>query len=200
MLSIKKISSVLAGSALLLGTMATSAFAGDITIQGNGAGSDNTVISKSGCSNTVIQSNNTSVVTLASVSASTGGNTASGNTGGDVSIDTGKADASLSVTVDGGSNEATSPDCCGCESSGDVLIKGNGKDSDNLVVEKDYQSNFVLQKNKTKVFTAAKVKASTGRNRANKNTGKNSLVEINTDNANSSVDVSVTAPSNLLNP
>ncbi len=197
----RKIAAVLTTAGLLFGTAATAALADSsgVTISGNGADSTNTVILKDHCSNKVIQSNSTTVVTIAAVSANSGGNEAERNTGGNVTINSGSADASLVVGVDGGSNEATAPNCCACSQNvGPVTIENNGVDSTNKVVKKQSQHNFVLQRNRTRVFTLAKVKANSGHNEAESNTGTG--VEVTSDPATASLGVSVTAPSNTLNP
>ncbi len=191
---LQKIGIGLAAASLVGASLASSVFAADLTISGNGEGSSNTIIDVSKCHSSVTQSNNTSVNTYASVSASTGGNNANSNTGGDVSITTGDATAGVSVSVDGGSNVATPPSCCECQSSPSVAITGNGEDSHNLVVTKQKSSTSVSQKNKTKVKTFASVKAKTGHNTSNGNT--NGTTTVDTGDSTAGVVVSVTAPSN----
>ncbi len=190
---LQKLGVGLATAALLSASAATTVLA-DATIEGNGAGSHNYITVSSKCKSTVYQSNNTSVATIANVSASTGDNQANSNTGGDVTVDTGNATAGLSVTVEGGSNEATPPDCCACVPGGDQTIAENGDGTHNSIRESSRQRTTVSQKNKTHVFTLASVKSKTGKNKANRNTDGN--VEVTTGTAEAGLEVVVTAPSN----
>ena len=183
---------------------ATAAFA-DVAaeISGNGSGSINNIniTNKSKCE--VSQKNTTSVLTEIESSASTGGNTASGNTGSGVTIDTGDATSTVGVSVEGGSNTASNPCCCQCQGDSHLaaegaLISGNGESTINSVTLKNKKTSEVKQKNKTEVLTGVLSKAKTGKNKAKNNTG--GTVGVTTGNADSTVDVLVTAPSNSLNP
>lgn len=204
MLNIKKLGVSLATSALMLGALAPATFAADLTISGNGADSNNRIYVHNHCRTSLSQSNHTLVVTAVSSSASTGGNSASRNTttGGDVSIDTGAASSTVLASVEGGSNSASDlPSCCDCVGGSEsASITGNGVDSYNKVKVSNSSSSSVRQSNKTAVITLIKSKASTGRNRANRNTTTDGDVSVTTDDATSTVGVSVTAPSNTLNP
>lgn len=200
-----KVGAGIVTASLLLSSMATAAFA-DVAaeISGNGSGSINNIYIKNKSDCKVYQKNSTAVLTEIQSSASTGGNTANGNTGGDVTIDTGNATSTVGVSVEGGSNTASNPCCCtcdGCESQPaeqTALISGNGESSINSVTLKKKKSSEVKQKNKTEVLTGVLSKAKTGRNKAKNNTG--GTVDVLTGNAESTVDVLVTAPSNSLNP
>ena len=199
-----KIGAGIVAASLLLSSVVTAAFA-DVTaeISGNGSGSINSIniTNKSKCE--VSQKNSTSVLTEIESSASTGGNTASGNTGGGVSIDTGNATSTVEVSVEGGSNTASNPCCCQCQgdshlATGEALISGNGENSINAVSLKNKKTSEVKQKNKTEVLTGVLSKAKTGKNKAKNNTG--GTVGVTTGNADSTVGVLVTLPSNTLNP
>jgi len=76
-----------------------------IVISDNGAQSDNTVLLKKGSSLRVSQSNRTFVKNDISVEQNTGDNTASQNTGGDVDVDSGDAEATVNNTTTTGGNE-----------------------------------------------------------------------------------------------
>lgn len=188
---------------MLLSSVVTAAFA-DVTAEISGNGSDSinniSIESKNECN--VSQKNTTSILTEIESSASTGGNTANGNTGADVTIDTGNATSTVGVSVEGGSNTATNPCCCqsnGCDSQPaeqTALISGNGESSINSVTLKKKKTSEVKQKNRTEVLTGVLSKAKTGKNKAKNNTG--GTVDVTTGNAVSTVDVSVTAPSNIL--
>lgn len=201
-----KVGAGIVTASLLLSSVATAAFA-DVAaeISGNGDGSFNSISIKHKTECSVYQKNSTAVLTEVESQANTGGNTANGNTGADVTIDTGNATSTVGVSVEGGSNIASNPCCCSCGSCESqpteqtALISGNGEDSINTVTLKKKKTSEVKQKNKTEVLTAALSKAKTGKNKAKNNTG--GTVDVTTGNAVSTVDVSVTAPSNtLINP
>ena len=175
------------------------ALAETLEISGNGNGSDNTIIVKEPTITVVEQSNESLILTAAFSSASTGGNTANGNTGGDVDVTSGDAKATTKVTVTGSSNEATLPDPCGCEAAPpDVLISGNGNNSTNLVKVKKPTVTLVGQYNASFVGTLAKSKAKTGWNTANGNTG--GTTNVTSGDATSRTRVRVTGSTNTLNP
>ncbi|EKD64478.1 MAG: hypothetical protein ACD_50C00377G0004 [uncultured bacterium] len=197
---VKKITAGVVGGLFLTSLIAASAFADTTSeISGNGAGSINSIYIKNKSNCDVSQKNKTTVLTEVVSKANSGGNNANGNTGGDVTIDTGNASSEVLVSVEGGSNEATDPCCCGSnDSSHEALISGNGRHSINSVTLKNKKSSEIKQKNKTEVLTAILSKAKTGKNRANYNT--DGSVEVKTGDADSLVDVSVSSSSNTLNP
>lgn len=200
---VKKIAAGVVGGILITSLVATSAFAGHfVEISGNGAWSYNSIRIKNKTECNVYQKNSTLVVTEVDSSASTGGNSASGNTGGDVDIDTGNADSTVIVTVEGSSNTADNPCCCtcdGCDSSDqEEIISGNGSHSTNSISVKKEKRSSINQNNWTEVYTGVYSKSKTGRNRSNHNTG--GTVDVATGNADSTVDILVTTSSNTLNP
>jgi len=190
---------------LLLSSVATAAFA-DISaeISENGAGSINSIYIKHKTECSVSQKNSTVVLTEIESQANTGGNTANGNTGSGVTIDTGNATSTVGVSVEGSTNTASNPCCCQCghcesqPAEQTALISGNGESSINSVTLKKKKSSEVKQKNKTEVLTSALSKAKTGKNKAKNNTG--GTVDVLTGNAVSAVTVDVFPPSNSLNP
>lgn len=201
-----KLGTGLATASLLAGSLATSAFAADVTISGNGNKSHNGVLVYQKCANYVSQSNYTNVTTVANVSANTGENSANSNTtGGDsdgVSLTTGNATAGMMVTVEGGGNSADgAPNCCDCAGGVEsVDVSGNGNRSHNHVVVVEKQYNTVKQKNKTNVTTVGKVKSNTGKNKTNKNTtgSGGGAVEVSTGDAEAGLVVEVTQATNTL--
>lgn len=183
---------------LLIATMAPAAFAQTIDISGNGAGSTNGVVVTSSDKCKVKQTSNTVALTFVSSTAGTGGNNASGNTGGDVTIDTGDATSTVDTTVTGGSNVAVDP-CCGCDGAvppADITVSGNGNGSTNGVVVTSESKKKVKQKSNTVAVTAVKSKALTGKNKAKWNTG--GTVDVLTGAADSSVTTDVTGGGNTL--
>lgn len=203
-----KVGGAIASAALMLTVFAPKAFAdSSLEISGNGDGSTNTIAVSSTQSCEVKQKANTEVLAEVYTSASTGGNEASGNTGGSVTVDTGNATATSTVDVTGGSNTAVNPCCCPSpapesttESSGSALISGNGANTTNTVAASKSKSSKVKQKANTGVLAGVRTKAKTGKNRANSNTGPGSVL-VDTGTANSTADVLVTGGTNdLINP
>lgn len=203
---VRKIAVGAVGGLFLASLAASSAFA-DVSaeISENGAGSHNSIYIKHKSECSVYQKNKTEVLTEVESQANTGSNTANGNTGGNVTIDTGNATSTVTVDVEGGSNNAINPCCCQCEGcdlhwgTEVASISGNGEESVNSVTIKKKKSSSVKQKNETAVLTAVFSKAKTGKNKAKNNT--NGTVEVTTGNASSTVEVTVTSSSNtLINP
>jgi len=188
----------MATASLVATFLAPVAYAETLEISGNGAGSDNTIVVKEPTVTVVQQSNASLILTVAVSDASTGWNTANGNTGGDVDLDSGDATAKTKVVVTGSSNEAI-VDPCGCEAAPpDVLISGNGFWSDNTVIVKKPTVTLVGQSNSSFVGTLAVSKAKTGKNSANNNTG--GTTDVTSGNATARTRVRVTGSSNTLLP
>jgi len=188
----KKIATAFAAGALLLNTVAP-VFAGTtIILSENGDGSDNDATVILGQSTTVVQSNNADVYNNVDAKAETGDNEASENTGGDVDIETGDATVNVNVENTLNSNSAE-VDCC---PSGDidVLINGNGSDTDNTVDLKLGTETELYQNNYAKVKNIVDAEAETGDNEAEENTGGS--VSIKTGNASTTVGLSTTANAN----
>ena len=169
-----------AASAILVGAMfAPSVFAGGVVsdpglvISGNGKGSDNTIVVTNTSNCLVLQGNATLVLASVSADASTGGNQANGNTGGDVTVSTGAAKATSEMTVTGGNNSATNPCCCAVSPTlpTDPTISGNGNKSTNTIVTTDTKNSAIVQVGITGVVASVKANAQTGKNMANGNTG-----------------------------
>ncbi len=194
---LKKLGTVVATAALFGSVMAPAAFADTNTIQANGAGSDNKIETENKTETTVTQSNTTTAQTTIVASSNTGGNHASYNTGGDVSIETGKAVTKVGVTVTGGNNTATVNDC-GCpEGTDDNTIKKNGADSDNTIKNKNTKKTSVGQVGATVAGTGVEAISDTGYNKAKKNTDGSTSVK--TKKSKTSVNVVVTGGHNTLN-
>src|SRR3989344_8871866 len=151
----KQFVSVLATGSLLLNVV-TPISATTLEISGNGSGSDNDIKLDVDQTTVVEQNNYADVYNKIEAEAETGDNDANDNTGGDVSIETGDADTEVKVENTLNSNTA-SVDCCPTTDV-DVLVSGNGSDSDNTVKldvndgEKDgtfiYQTNYADVTNK----------------------------------------------------
>jgi hypothetical protein len=168
---IKKITTGIASAAIMLSSFAPLASA-DIIISGNGSRSDNTVVVDTSNRTSINQVNRTDVTNDVDISNNTGGNRASGNTGGDVSIDTGSAVASVEIHNMAGSNVA-SVDNCGCQNNDsiDISVHGNGSGSDSYVRYDNDNSFRLSQINDTDYDNDVRVYNNTGDNRASDNTG-----------------------------
>jgi hypothetical protein len=194
----KKLVTGAVSAAIAMASFAPAAFAADLEITGNGMGSSNTIVVTNTSTCSVTQKANTNVEALVGASASTGGNTASYNTGGDTSITTGDATATATMTVIGGSNTATDPCCCTPTSEPpSTEISGNGVDTTNAVVLADVKSSTIKQKAKTSVGALVKAKAKTGKNKAKYNTG--GTTSVNTGAATSTSELLVEGGVNTLN-
>ena len=195
----RKIATGIATGALLANALMPMAFATEsgtnLTISGNGSGSDNLVEVELENETTVNQTNNATFNNSINGDASTGGNDANDNTGGDVEIDTGDADVTATVNNSANQNWA-SVDCC-VSNDVEVKISGNGSDSDNTVklkAEDDDNKIKIDQYNNAYFNNNVNADAKTGYNDANDNTGGD--VEIDTGNASVTVSVSNWANAN----
>jgi hypothetical protein len=191
----KKIITSVAAGAILFNSLAGLAFADTtIEISGNGSYSDNDAKVKTTTTTTVVQNNDAKVSNDVDANASTGGNDANDNTGGDVIIKTGDADTNVDVSTTVNKNVAD-VNGCNCDNDVDVLISGNGYKSDNDVKLKVNNTVEVYQDNKAKVSNNIDADSKTGYNDANRNTGGD--VVIWTGDATTTVDVSTMANANL---
>jgi len=189
----QKIGVAIATGALLLNAFAPLAFATTtIQISGNGAGSSNYANVTQVSSTNVTQTNNANVTNNVTASASTGENEAKFNTGGNVTISTGNANITANVSNALNSN-AAEVKCCTTGNT-DVLIKGNGADSNNTVNLTQTGTTNVTQNNNANVNNNVDASADTGDNEANSNTGGD--VTIKTGNATVNSSVSTQANSN----
>jgi hypothetical protein len=159
----------------------------EVKITGNGYKSDNDVTVDSDNRVNVDQDNDADIDNYVDVWVDTGHNEANKNTGGDVSVETGDADASVTVENKANANVAV---VSGDEEGGEfsVVISGNGADSDNNV-DLDLNSEVTVdQYNDADISNDIEADAETGDNEANKNTGGD--VKIDTGDADTTVDVS----------
>ena len=165
------------GLLLVFGQGPTMAKALEIVITDNGSGSNNEVQTQVETSTNIEQSNESNISNEVVTEANTGGNEASGNTGGDINLTTGDVNQNLSIENSVNSS-VVETECCPQDAS--VNISGNGADSENGV--------FLALNNNTDVYIGQnadvknKIKgvANTGENTANSNTNGN--VSIDTGN------------------
>ncbi len=191
----KKLGTAFATATLIASVFAPIASADtNVTVSDNGHASNNTVNVTNNNTVNVTQSNVMTVGLNINSSANTGGNSANGNTGGNVTISTGNATSNVTVAVEGGSNTADLSNC-GCGTTNDTVeIKDNGGKSKNKVTINNKNSKKVTQTSVVTVSAGVNSKAKTGYNKANKNTQGN--VNVTTGDSESTVDVLVSAPSN----
>lgn len=176
--TIKKVFTGVAGAALLGLSMTPAAFADtDALLHGNGAFSESDVDVVNHDSTEVDQSNFTDFRNHVATFATTGGNDASFNTGGSVTIYTGDAAANTTVSNSAGSNVASVGNGCGCEGSDtDVVVHGNGAFSENDVDVRNWNREEYRQHNETVFLNSVLNKLSTGNNSANFNTGTDVVI------------------------
>lgn len=161
-----------------------------IEVTGNGVESDNDVIVKTEQTTSVEQSNNSNVTNNINATASTGNNSASRNTGGDVNVSTGNATSEVNVTNALGSNEAV-VDCCSAASDVNVVIggtAGNGDSTDNTINLTNKNNISLGQTNVSNVTNKVNNDASSGWNSADRNSGGS--VTVSTGNASATTLVS----------
>jgi hypothetical protein len=156
--------------AMMFSIVATPAQAITLEVIGNGVESDNDIDVKVEQETEVSQSNEFNVENNVNANASTGGNSASRNTGGNASIDTGDATSKVEVSNAGNSNEAV-VDCCASAQNLEVLISENGDSTDNKVELDNENEIEVTQTNKSNIKNDINNDATTGWNEANRNTG-----------------------------
>jgi len=189
----RQLISVIAAGTMVL-NLATPALATTIVISGNGSNSDSEVDVELENETEVVQTNVADIKNDIDVDSDTGNNDAEDNTGGDVSIDTG--DATSTVTVSNNVNtNAASVDCCEAGGDVDVLVEGNGTHSDNNVWLDRKSEIDIEQLNFADVDNDVDVDSDTGGNDAEDNTGGS--VEIKTGKADTTVTLSTKANSNM---
>jgi hypothetical protein len=174
-MNVKKITSIIAASAMMLVTIAPSSFAtGTIGISGNGAFSDNFISVSNHSSNTLTQTNNSNFQNNVVSTATTGGNNSSFNTGGNTRITTGNAISTVDITNKAGMNIASVMPC-GCNDGIQVGIGGNGAFSHNFATVNSTNTNRLSQTNNTHVTNNVDASAKTGNNSSSFNTGNNGM-------------------------
>jgi hypothetical protein len=189
----KQIATGIATVSLLLNVV-TPAFAStSLEISGNGSDSSNTTQVSVSQNTVVSQTNEAKISNDIDADANSGGNSASRNTGGDVSVDTGNAKTLVGVSNTANSNVAE-VDNCDCALDAEVLISGNGAGSENEALLGLESNTVVAQSNEADIDNKVYADASTGDNSADRNTGGD--VEVLTGNAFTLVDILNEANSN----
>lgn len=146
----------------------------ELVITDNGSGSANEVNTQVEQQTSVEQTNEANVSNEANLDSNTGGNEASSNTGGDVSIDTG--DVSQNVEVETAVNSSQVDAGC-CPGETEVKISGNGADSTNTVNLGSTNTTNITTNQSANVRNNLQGSANTGENTANNNTGGNFSID-----------------------
>lgn len=147
----------------------------NISVTKNGSNSSNSVGYSSNSGTNVSQNNNATIVNAISGRANTGYNTANKNNG-NVSIDTGSIyveDTIINKSINISSVEASA----GNNGSINILIEGNGADSENAIVVENNNTIQIAVNNNANIENTSEWDLNTGNNEANKNNGD---VEITT--------------------
>lgn len=157
----------------------------DVLISGNGDSSDSEVNLENENKVKVTQENESKITNRINNDATTGWNDANRNTGGSVSITTGKAQAATMIFNGGNINSAVVGDGGGYHGGVSARILGNGVDSDNdIVLDLDHKVEL-MQENSARVSNYVYSDAISGENDANRNTGGD--VSVDTGNATAEV-------------
>lgn len=167
-----------------------------LKILDNAADSDNDIVVEKKSKTKVDQDNNADFYNYVDADSNTGDNDANENNGGSVEVNTG--DAGVDVTVDNMANFNWADVNCGCtfgEGGLEVLVEGNGFNSDNNVNGKFKSEQKIDQDNDADFDNNVKnLDAETGNNDANENnSGGNGDPSVETGDANVDVNVSNSA-------
>jgi hypothetical protein len=184
--TLKKVGAGIATTALLALSAAPAAFAADndVWVAGNGAFSDNNVRLSDRNSSSVTQRNDTRISNDVENRLNTGGNHASFNTGGSVTIYSGDANATTSIANEAGSNVASLSNSCGCNSGGtNVAVSGNGAFSSSNVSASNWNREQFVQNNRTIFRNEVLNNINTGKNYADFNTGTDVVIYSGSANA-----------------
>lgn len=153
----------------------------NVVIEKNGEYSKNKVYLDRENFNGIFQNNAADVYNDVYVKTNTGNNSAKSNTGGDVEIKTGDANSTVNVSTAANFNAARVGDGSG---GGALSLKilGNGEFSYNKIDADLLSTTVVTQDNWAGIDNYLDVNSTTGKNKANGNTGGN--VTIDTGDAN----------------
>lgn len=165
-------------------------------VAGNGAFSDTSVQMDTMNSMSVDQGSAANVSNTVAVDNNTGDNRANFNTGSDVTIHSGDANAFVGITNATGGNTANVFGGNGLNGQNTAIV-GNGAFSNNAVSVSSNNSRSLNQSDIANLATNVALNNSTGNNGASFNTGSN--VSIMSGNANAQVGVSNLTGSNVAN-
>lgn len=153
-------------------------WAEELTISGNGEGSQNTVSVSTNTTTSIEQSNNTQVGSDVDLNADTGNNQASDNSGS-TAITTRDTTEQSTIENSANSSEVTS-NCCVTAAS-QAAISGNGSDSTNSIATNQTNQIEITVSQTANISNTIEGQANTGSNEASSNGGN---VSIETGNIN----------------
>lgn len=164
----------LISSFVLLFTFAAGLASAEVTVEidGNGTSSDNSANVNITQQTTITQTNQADIQNNVNTQADTGSNTASNNTGGDTSIQTGNTNQNVSVSNQANSSTINTTGCGGC-ANGDVNVQvsGNGADSQNTTNVTLNNQTTINATNNANITNIVNVGANTGNNSSSNNNG-----------------------------
>lgn len=141
----------------------------EIVVSENGSGSTSEATVETTQETQVTQTNEAEVENTVQADSNTGGNEASGNTGGSTTIETGDTKTNIDVENSVNSSSVTAEQCCVDEVT--AKISGNGSDSENEIDLKQ-ESNVEVNVNQSaNIQNNIQGTVNTGNNKANDNTG-----------------------------
>lgn len=150
----------------------------NLSVTGNGEGSQNEVQVQTQNETTVTQNNNSQVTNDITSNTDTGNNTASSNTGEEVTINTGSINTETIIdNTNINSNAASNQSCC--QQTTNITISGNGSDSTNTVNISNVTTSNVFQTNNATLINKDTINANTGHNTASNNNGNVSIITGN---------------------
>lgn len=187
-MSLKKFFSLLVSLSLLLSAFTPAAFALETEISGNGSNSTNTVEVLENESKVVVQDNNAIIKNVVNSEANSGGNKVNDNTGGDASLFTGDAIASVEISNMANLNQVSIEDCNGCPADELIKISGNGSMSENDISKLSCTDIAVFQDNFAKISNNVDAKATSGYNDVKQNTGGDVVVSTGAAGAGIAID------------
>ena len=162
------------GLLLVFGQGPAMAYALEIVVTDNGSGSESEVQLTQETETNVTQTNEANVANDVNVSANTGDNETSDNTGGNVAVATGNVTENIAVDNSVNSSVVES-ECCPQDLS--AAISGNGADSDNDIDLTVENSTNISVNQIAYITNNIQGTANTGGNSANDNTGGNVSIE-----------------------
>lgn len=172
----QKLTAGFATGTAMVTVFSTAAFA-NVTVNGNGPFSNNSVLVSENTSTVVSQSNSTNVVNSVNTVSNTGNNSSGFNVGGSGNVTSGNVTTNVNVTTDGGNNTATVSGC-GCpEDATTVKVNGNGPFSNSSVVVSKNKVSVFGQANSFNAYNGVNTKSNTGGNSSSFNVMSNKTVK-----------------------
>lgn len=173
---------------------ATGATGGSTVVAGNGAFSDSAANTDSNSSTSLTQTNNATITNTVLAKNNTGGNNENFNTGSNVGIFTGDANASIGISNTAGKNTAFVDGGSGGSQSPNIFVVSNGAFSASHVTAWNNLRTALTQSNLTYAANYVETVNNTGNNAASFNTGGETI--LTTGDANAAVTSFTTAGSN----